>query len=449
MPAPRPRAESFRYDGFDLDPASGRLRLRYSSGDFQFEECFRFGSGDRPLEESPALLEAARVLFLLAGVSYYKTTAAPLIDLGPILTTAGERAFLTRYYVNGLAEFAYRNDIDLSDVRIIGNDETSPTPSSYRAEPGRPLIPFGGGIDSIVTVESIRVGADPALCIVSPPGEHFDAIERPAAQTGLPIVRIERELDGQVRRSAELGFFNGHVPVTAVITAAAVVAAVWEGRDAVVLSNEWSASVPTVVVDGKPINHQWSKGNEFERGFAELLQHRLGDGLAVFSFLRPRSELWVAQRFATMATFHDSFRSCNRAFHIDPAQRLDHWCGECDKCCFIDLILAPFIEATALSSIFDGREPLTRPENRNRFATLLGLVPNAKPFECVGDVSESRAAIVLAASRPDRRDHAMVQEMARDVRKHDSVPTESLLTPMGAHYIPERYGSPDLLVRSR
>ena len=23
--------------------------------------------------------------------------------------------------------------------------------------------------------------------------------------------------------------------------------------------------------------------------------------------------------------------------------RLDHWCGQCDKCCFIDLILAPFM----------------------------------------------------------------------------------------------------------
>ena len=40
-----------------------------------------------------------------------------------------------------------------------------------------------------------------------------------------------------------MGFFNGHVPITAVITAASVVAAVLDRRDAVVLSNEWSASV--------------------------------------------------------------------------------------------------------------------------------------------------------------------------------------------------------------
>ena len=65
--------------------------------------------------------------------------------------------------------------------------------------------------------------------------------------TGLPVTRVERTLDPLVRRSAELGFLNGHVPVTAVITAAALVAAVLDRRDAVVLSNEWSASVPTLV----------------------------------------------------------------------------------------------------------------------------------------------------------------------------------------------------------
>ena len=36
--------------------------------------------------------------------------------------------------------------------------------------------------------------------------------------TGLPVTRIVRTIDPLVRRSAELGFLNGHVPVTAIIT---------------------------------------------------------------------------------------------------------------------------------------------------------------------------------------------------------------------------------------
>ena len=182
--------------------------------------------------------------------------------------------------------------------------------------------------------------------------------------TGLPVTRIVRTIDPSVRRSAELGFLNGHVPVTAVITAAALVAAVLDRRDAVVLSNEWSASVPTLVTDGLAVNHQWSKSEEFEQAFGDLVLSTLGPGISVFSYLRPRSELWVAQQFAGLTQYHRTFRSCNRAFHQDPAQRLDHWCGRCDKCCFIDLVLAPFMDRADLDAVFAGDEPLQNPEQR-------------------------------------------------------------------------------------
>ena len=225
-------------------------------------------------------------------------------------------------------------------------------------------MPFGGGIDSIVTVEHVRRRADAALFIMSRPGSRFEAIEAPAAVTGLPIVRAGREIDPQLLRSAELGFLNGHVPVTGILSAIAVMAAVLAGRDAVVMSNEWSASIPTLEADGRPVNHQFSKSMTFEGAFREVLATALGGGsggrsaVSYFSFLRPFSELWVAQRFAGLTEYHGTFRSCNRAFHLDESKRLDHWCGRCDKCCFIDLILAPFLPAAELSAIFGGQEPL-------------------------------------------------------------------------------------------
>ena len=78
-----------------------------------------------------------------------------------------------------------------------------------------------------------------------------------------------------MRRSDELGFLNGHVPVTGILSAIAVVAALLDGRDAVVLSNEWSASVADAASRaGGAINHQWSKGMEFEAGFRQVLAGR-------------------------------------------------------------------------------------------------------------------------------------------------------------------------------
>src|ERR1700752_569001 len=112
---------------------------------------------------------------------------------------------------------------------------------------------------------------DVSLFVVSRPGALFDAIEKPGAVSGLPVVRAGREIDPQLLRSAELGFLNGHVPVTGIISAIAVLAAVLDGRDAVVMSNEWSASVPTLEHNGQPVNHQWSKSAAFEAAFRDLL----------------------------------------------------------------------------------------------------------------------------------------------------------------------------------
>ena len=460
MPPPRERADRFCYDGYTIDPARGEVRCTYSTAGHSFTERFGFGHGGD--WEQPAVEQAVRLLYLLVGVSYYKTAAAHRIDLGATSSSDQERAFLTQFYVDGLGEFAYRNGVDLHDLSLVGPDALATPNAEYTPVPNRPLIPFGGGIDSVVTASAVRAMApEAALCIVHPPEDRFAAIEDAAAVTTLPVLRITREIDPLVRRSDELGFFNGHVPITAVITAAALVAAILDRRDAVVLSNEWSASVPTLVHGGRPVNHQWSKGMEFEEGFARLVAASIGPRIAVFSYLRSRSELWVAQQFSRLTAFHGVFRSCNRAFQQNRSERLSHWCGVCDKCCFIDLMLAPFMGASELRAVFGGREPLENPELKVRFMNLLGLAPDAKPFECVGDVNECRAAVVLAGARSDRRDTALLQTLAAIVAATPgpaapgAEPLDAaepaatgLLAPLGPHYIPDRYAPSDLLVRA-
>jgi len=447
-PTCMPLPDRFRYDGYAIDKADSVVVCHYATGDHVFTERFAFESGGD--WDDPAVLAAVRLLYLLAGVSYYKTTAPPVIDLGELPTAAAERDFLRAFYLHGLGEFAYRNNLDLSGLTVEGPEAGALQPVDFAPDPGRPLIPFGGGIDSIVTVAALAADhPDAALCVVAPPGSRFAAIEDAAAVTGLPVRRIARTIDPLVRRSAEFGFLNGHVPVTAIITAAVLVAAVLERRDAVVLSNEWSASVPTLVADGLAVNHQWSKGDEFERAFGELVLSTFGPRLSVFSYLRPRSELWVAQQFAGLPQYHTSFRSCNRAFHQDPAERLDHWCGRCDKCCFVDLVLAPFMDRAALEAVFAGEEPLQNPANEERFRTLLGLGAGDKPFECVGDTDECRSALLLAAARPDRADGELLARLRAELGGSAAVESGSLLQPRGTHRIPERYAPADLLVRAR
>lgn len=438
------RAEVFSYVGFEIDPDRNRVSCRYRLDEREFCEAVAFpGGGDWT---SPAVTEAARLLFLLSGVSYYKAGAPPVIDLGTTAVTAREREFLLRYHLDGLGEFAHRNGLDLSGLRIVGPDLAREAPTPYSPKAGRPLIPFGGGLDSIVTVELARPrGDDAALFVVNRPGDRFPAIEEPARVTGLPVVRAERSLDGQILRSHELGFLNGHIPVTGIISAIALVAAVLERRDAVVMSNEWSASSATLVVDGRPINHQYSKSAEFEAALRGVVDEALGGAPEYFSLLRPYSELWIAREFAKHPQYLEKFHSCNRAFHIDTAVRQVQWCGRCDKCCFIDLVLAPFVSEEELQRVFGGTEPLAQTDLLGAFRRLLALDPDAKPWECVGDETECRVAARMAAQRLDRQGNTVLEALVAASAEIADPPVTTLLAPLSEDHIPERYAPATVL----
>lgn len=391
---------------------------------------------DGPGLTSPALDQVARLLFLLAGVSYYKTAAPPMIDLRDTPVTAADRLLLKAFYLGGLGEFAVVNDLDLAGLSIVGG---GPPPEPTPHEGTGPLVPFGGGIDSVVVAESVKAShPDAALFVLGA----YEAIEAPLAVTGLPVIRAARRLDPQVL-ARDPGFLNGHVPVTGILSAIALASAVATGCGAVVMSNEHSASEATIRVDGRDVNHQWSKSREFE----QLLRASLAasvPGLDYFSLLRARSELWVARRFALLHDYHPVFRSCNRAFAIDATRRLAHWCGECDKCCFIDLILAPYLPAAELEAIFTGREPLGQQGLLPRFRSLLGDAEIDKPFECVGDAGECKAAVALAAARDDRAGSPVLQALLPMAA--DAPDPAALLKPIGTDNVPTAYARAAALV---
>jgi hypothetical protein len=447
------RGDRFRYETFTIDAEAGVVHCTYSIDGLSFTETIAV-DGSPHAWAGAAATAAARLVFLLAGVSYYKTRAPRVIDTGQWAVTDLERAFLHDVYTDGLAEFAYKAQLDLSGIVIEGPRLADPAPGGETVtQSDRPLVPFGGGIDSIVVVEQTRrAHPDTMLFIASRAVAPFEPIEAGAAVTGLPVVRADRQLDEQVllteaqRQERGLHFFNGHVPVTGILSAIAVLAAVLNDRDAVVMSNEWSASSATLTVDGRDINHQWSKSYAFEALFRDVVTQSV-PGVRYFSALRPYSELWVAERFAALPDYHLVFRSCNRAFNIDPAKRLDHWCGECDKCCFIDLILAPYVDAERLREIFGGSEPLDNEALLAKFQSLIGDPELTKAFECVGDAGECRAAVRLAADRPDRAGSAVLQRLAADIAAMNApvIDIDALLAPIGSHFIEAGYAASDLV----
>ena len=131
-----PRGDVFRYESFAADAEQGLLTCRYSLDGRSFSERVSLAPG--PRWNLPAARAAARLVFLLAGVSYYKTAAPPVIDLGGTPLSARERDFLRDFYLQGLGEYAYRNALDLTDIRCL------PPQAEPRSTPA-PARPCGTG----------------------------------------------------------------------------------------------------------------------------------------------------------------------------------------------------------------------------------------------------------------------------------------------------------------
>jgi UDP-N-acetyl-alpha-D-muramoyl-L-alanyl-L-glutamate epimerase len=426
-PGPRHRAALFSYRGLDVEGTT--LSAHYRLDDIDFTEIVSFEGVDC-LDD--AALAVATLWYLIAGLSYYKAGAATRIDLGETPIGPAGRILLSAALHDGLGEFSVVNHLPLDKLTIDGG--TSSKRYAAPLDPRAVLIPFGGGIDSVVSVEELDPALDRRLFVVSPASGRYDALEATAKVTGLPIVRATRTLDARLL-AGDPNFFNGHVPVTAMVTLLAATAAVATGRGGVVMSNEHSASVPNLTWRRRPINHQWSKSLIAEVLVADAIDEVV-EGLVVASALRDRSELWVAERFSHLNAYHHVFRSCNRAFTQDRSRRATGWCGECDKCLFINLVLAPFLSRGALEEIF-ASEPLANPARLAQLETLVGLGDTPKPFECVGDPDESGVALVSLARLPAWRDVQHLKRLA--TRVQPSANLGDLLAPQGPNRVPAHW----------
>lgn len=345
-----------------------------------------------------------RLLSLAGAPSYYKALIPSTIRVDFPLTPA-ERQLFTKIISHGLGEFAYRNDVPAAlRPTIIAEDApaltatpaTEPTPQCL-------LVAVGGGKDSIVSIETLReLGIDSTLFSVN----DYKPIADTEQVAKLPRIMARRKLDPQIMELNQAGALNGHVPVTAMNSVIAVLVAWVADLDGVAFSNEASSSFGNVHWHGIDINHQWSKGIDFETDLRAALP---AGAPTYFSLLRPLTELAITRKFATLRQYHSVFTSCNRAFKLDPSQRTS-WCGDCPKCRFVFLCLAPFVSRDHLLSIFGGRDLFADPAQREGFFDLLNIDDRMKPFECVGEPSECRVAVTLLSDHPDWSAHPFLAD---------------------------------------
>lgn len=361
----------------------------------EFRPCISFAASAFDLERTAPLLAHIGFVELL---SYWKAACPRRIILEQHSLSEQQRLWWRDLFLHGLGEFYFRNGIDPSDPALFEIEPQGPLPlSGGWIEPDPPpgpseLILAAGGKDSSLSLELLKKLAPQVrreAMILGPSRSAVASVS--LAQYPAPFL-ISRSIDKNLLALNAQGYLNGHTPFSAYLAFLALLVAELRGHSAVIVSNERSASEANTLFHELPINHQYSKTLRFERLFRQYTAREFPGCASYYSLIRPLYDLQVSRLFAHFAPHHlTSFRSCN------VGQRQDRWCGECPKCAFVYLTLAPFLSQEKQLQIF-GTDLFQSPHIISAIEELTGLRDH-KPFECVGTISESRDALSLLLAR--------------------------------------------------
>jgi len=384
------RYQQFIYQDYQFDKDSKILNLTYSyDNKLVFHEQFYFNFEFIKDINYDLLDLAFQSLFIMAGVSYYKMYLAPEIILNKVKLDQLSADFFSRTFEQGLGEFFYINHLPINKKINFPVDKSFTLKKPPIINLQGVLVAIGGGKDSILSVEILKKSANISTWNLG----HNTQLQPLTTFVGLDNLSVERHIDPSITKYNDIDAYNGHIPISAIFATVGVVIALLSGKAEIIVSNEHSASEPTLVYNNQPVNHQYSKSLGFEIDFQKYLKHVFGNSINYYSILRPLNELRIAELFSPyFDQYRPYFSSCNRAFTQDS----DHlyWCGECAKCAFTFLIFTPFIEQDNLVNLW-GRNLLLDHKLDKTYAQLLGIAGD-KPLDCVGEIRECRAAMRLA-----------------------------------------------------
>lgn len=422
----------------EIAPEAGRITLNYEGADgTRFAEALQFAPFDGLCPaRAAALPRAVRLAHLLAAVSYYKLDYGAPIDHAIYPLGAAEAALLNAVYSIGLSEFIFVNGLDPAQAPRFEASGDAPAPAPLGETAQKALVPIGGGKDSVVALEAVRALKDVTGFYVG----SSKVVEDVARAGEVELVTVRRTLSEALFNKNAAGGLNGHVPVTAINSAIAVIEAVIGGYSEIVFANERSANVGnTVDGDGFEINHQWSKSFAFEAAFRAALHESVTPDIDYYSALRELSEVSIARIFARLERYHRTITSCNRAFRIQKEKPGTKWCGECEKCRFVFLILSLDLPVSYLEEVL-GFNALEDRSALPVYLSLLGVPGTRKPLECVGEAEEVQYVFQRLMSADETKDLPVVREiaarLARDYPQALEDKGAEVLAPVGPSFVP-------------
>lgn len=367
--------------------------------------------------------EIKKIIFnigIIEGISYYKILPVKNYIINTTLKEE-QKKWWSKIYFKGLGEYRYLNNLlsiyESSFINFISNNEIKYEKKNINIEEKAIketdkdeekgiasitenneieeslikvfeeisndgfLVPIGGGKDSCVTLSLLNKYREKVTPIIIGEGSARINCIKAAGYNEKETVVVKRNFDQKMIQKNNEGFFNGHVPFSAILAFITMLPAYILKKKYIVLSNESSANESTV--KNLDINHQYSKTIEFEEDFRKYIYDNIDENIEYFSLLRPIKEVGIAKIFSKLEEYYNIFKSCN----VGSKEKDWKWCCNCPKCLFVYIILAPFMYREKLVNIF-GEDLFENEALLDPLYQLIGIT-ETKPFECVGTIEET------------------------------------------------------------
>lgn len=390
----REEYKEFYYNSYEITEDDESIYLEYEfeiARLTKFNPTLRIAKKNMPFKSIDSVYVRNMVfnIGLIELISYWKSTCAPKVIIKCGYLNDEQIKWWKKLYFYGLGELFYTNNIhtsmdDFMTIESMG-DKNEFLYEKIDEKSNGYIVPIGGGKDSCVTLETLKVDKENDYCLIINPKIVTLKCAEIAGFKNDNIIEIFRMIDKRLLELNEKGCINGHTPFSTMLAFVTYLVAYLLGKKYVALSNENSANESNVV--GEKINHQYSKSFEFECDFEDYTEKFLKAPVKYFSFLRPLNELQIAKIFSRLEKFHPVFKSCN----VGSKGKEWKWCCNCAKCLFAYIILSPFLYKDKLVDIFG--EDLF--EKESLLDIFLGLTGNGenKPFDCVGTYEEVNFAV--------------------------------------------------------
>ncbi len=387
---------------------SHELALEFDVGDVRLSKIYRYPDLDLiDLEKRYGRDLMERLYFHIAAFE-----AMPLASIKPDTISLGllahfqTQAFQSVWrtvFLNVSAQWRYENNLTEYRGPVF---EDRPTPSrarSTRLENGPiPVLNFtGGGKDSLVSMKLLERGKIPFSAFsyshptYGPAQEQHALIERLSDVTAVRRRHwLEVEDEFWSRRAEGIEHRHGIRSRICAETPAAIMGAIpvalAHGYQYMSLGHERSADSLNLVwqLTGEEINHQWGKSLEAELLIDNYIRRHLISGLTYFSLLKPIHDVVI------FGLLNDDLPAVARTHSCNVRKP---WCCRCAKCAYVWLNFMAWLPEETVRPMF-AENLFEVPDNETWFRQLLGLAAH-RPFECVGEIAESRLAFALYRSK--------------------------------------------------